>query len=428
MRNELCKKNNNMKKVLYIAGLLLAATMAKAQVIIDTVSLGAGYANQVWYSLANDNQGASLKANWDLAFDVSGQGSSIHINSITGTTLWQYPSTDTTGWSTLDTAGINTWSKRWNSDTSWAMGAMGRYANPNNSLDLDWGIYSTVTHVVTGDSLYVIKLANGSYKKLHIRSLSGGAYNFRYADLSGSNLQNATLVKSNYTGQNFGYYSLQSNAALSREPAGANWDLLFTQYTTFIPSPYTVTGILQNKGVKVAEVKSIANASAYTNWTNHALKTAINIIGYDWKTYVSSYVIEDSLVYFVQSKAGEIWKVIPTGFGGSANGNNIFSKEKLSAVGISENNSKIATVALYPNPSNGANVTVIISVNDISSQSSVKIFDLNGKLVKEQNAIELASNKLNTVELNTSELCNGVYVVTVTVGENSVNQKLIINK
>jgi len=418
-----------MKKNLLILALAVVSITAQSQVIIDTVAIGAGYANQIWYSLANDNQGTAPKNNWDLAFDASGQGSTILINSVTGTTLWQYPSADTTGWNTLDTTGINSWSKRWNSDTSWAMGAMGRYASISNPNDLDWGIYSSITHIVTGDSLYVIKLASGAYKKLHIRNLSGGVYNLRYADISGANLQNATLTKSNYTGQNFGYYSIQTNTALAREPLSANWDLLFTQYTAYIPTPYTVTGILQNKGVKVAEVKPIANPNSYVNWPVHSFKTAINIIGYDWKVFTTGYVIEDSLVYFVQSKPGAIWKVIPTGFGGSANGNNIFSKELLSGVGINEaNGNNIATMALYPNPSNGSDVTILLATTEISQTPVLHIYDVNGKLIREMQLDNTMNNQMNVFHLNTEDFESGLYLVNLTINGSQANQKLIINK
>jgi methionine-rich copper-binding protein CopC len=424
-----------MKKHLLSLTLALTSFFAvKSQVIIDTVSIGASYANQVWYSLANDNQGAAPKNNWDLAFDVSGQGSSIHINSITGTTLWNYPNADTSGWNTLDTTGINTWAKRWNSDTAWYMGAMGRYASPTNSSDLDWGMYSTITHAVTGDSLYVIKLANGTYKKLRIISLASGSYNFRYADLNGTNLQNASLAKATYTNQNFGYYSIQNNVALSREPLTASWDLLFTQYTAFLSTPptitpYSVTGILQNKNVRVAEVKPIANANSYTNWNIHTLKTAINEIGYDWKVFTSSFVIEDSLVYFVKAKNGDIWKVIPTGFGGSANGNFIFSKEKLSAVGINENNGKeMATMAVYPNPSKGNDVTVVLSAGELTQVPALTVYDMNGKAVKSMQLENTINNQVNVFNLNTESLATGVYMVDIKIGNYSAHQKLIISK
>ncbi len=424
-----------MKNFLLVAALALTGITTRAQIIIDTVSLSAGYANQIWYSLENDNQGTSPKNNWDLAFECSGQGSSILINSITGTTLWQYPKADSSGWATFDTTGMSTWNRRSNSDTSWSMGAMGRYASTTNSNDLDWGIYNSITHIVTGDSLYLIRFGAGpsySYKKLQIQTLSSGAYNFRYADINGANLQNATLPKSNYTGQNFGYYSVQTNTALAREPLSANWDLLFTQYTAFLaPSgtPYTVTGILHNKGVRVAEVKPIANANTYVNWAAHTFSSSINVIGWDWKVFTSSFVIEDSLVYFVKAKDGDIWKVIPTGFGGSANGNFIFSKEKLSAVSVNElNGNSIASMALSPNPSNGSDVNVVLSSNELVQVPVLHIYDMNGKLIRQQSLNNAISNQLNVFHLNTEDFENGIYIVNLSIGNASANQKLVITK
>ncbi len=320
-----------MRKILLTSICAMSIIVSKAQVTTDTVSIGAGYANQKWYSLKNDDQGSSPKNNWDIAFDCSARGTSILINSVTGTTLWKYPTADTSGWLTLDTTGITSWiTKYYNSDTSWAVGAFDKGMVTSNPSDLGWGVYSSITHIVTGDSLYVIKLSNNTYKKLWIQSLSAGVYSFKYADIAGTNLQNASLTKSTYTGKNFGYYSLQTNAALNREPLSTDWDLVFTQYTTFIPQAYTVTGVLSNTGVKVADVRTVANAATFNTWTSQTFKTPINEIGYDWKSFTgSAYVMEDSLVYFIRTKTSDIWKVIFTGFGGSATGNFIFSKEKL---------------------------------------------------------------------------------------------------
>ena len=254
-------KSEKMKKVLLACiALWQINSTSKAQATTDTVSLGTGYTNQLWYSLPNNEQGTAPKNNWDLMFDVSGFGSSIHINSITGTQLWRYTAADTSGWPTLDTAGIDGWTPLYNSDTSWIFGAFDKgmvFSNPN---DLGWGVYNSITHIVTGDSLYVIKLASGAYKKLWIQSLASGNYNFKYANIDGSSQQSGTIVKSAYSGKNFAYFSLQSNMALDREPASANWDLLFTQYTAFIPSPYTVAGVLLNVGVTAAQANGIPNS------------------------------------------------------------------------------------------------------------------------------------------------------------------------
>lgn len=415
-----------MKKIILTSACVLSLVISKAQAIIDTVSIGAGYANQTWYSLQNDEQGSAPKNNWDIAFDVSGYGTSIHINSVIGTQLWKYPTADTSAWLTLDTTGITTWTKLYNSDTSWAIGAFDKGIVTGNSYDLGWGIYSNITHIVTGDSLYVIKLSNGAYKKLWIENLSSGVYSFKYADISGTNLQNASLTKSIYTGKNFGYYSIQTNSALDREPLSANWDLVFTQYTTFIPNAYTVSGILHNAGVEVAQANNIGNVITYNDWNAHTFITPINEIGYDWKNFNGSgYDITDSLIYFVKTNAGDIWKVIPTGFGGGSTGNYMFSKEKLSSVGIkNETGNSNALLSIYPNPSSGGEAIIIYDFENSVSSALLNVYDLSGKNIYSE---KLNNNiGLHTYNLNTSAFNSGMYFVTVEFEGNRIQQKLII--
>ena len=417
-----------MKRTLLSALFIAAVMQANAQVVTDTVTIGASYANQVWYSLANDNQGSAPKNNWDIAFDASSFGSGIMINSVIGTELWKYPSADLSGWAAVDTAGLSTWPTRWNSDTSWSYGAMGNYANPANSSDLDWGIYSTTTHVVTGDSLYIIKLANGEYKKLAIESLSANVYTFKYANLDGTSPQTATIDKSTYTGKNFGYYSLQTNAPLDREPLTANWDLVFTQHTAFIPTAYTVTGILSNKAVQVAKVSNLADKVTYTNYAAATFTPAINTIGYNWKTFTGgAYAIKDSTVYFVKPASGDIWKIIFTGFS-SANGEYRFSKEKVYSVppppnGVADVNTAPISMALYPNPSNGSQVHVIYSLEAVNTPVILNVTDVTGRSV--YNTALDNTNGLHQYQLP-AQLHAGIYIVSVINGANRTQQKLII--
>jgi hypothetical protein len=415
-----------MKKTLLTTLCLLAISLTNAQTIIDTVSIGAGYANQKWYSLQNDEQGFAPKNNWDIAFDPSGFGTSIHINSVIGTMLWTYPSADTTGWATVDTTGINTWKPKYNSDTSWVIGAFDKGAITSNANDVGWGIYNSITHIITGDSLFVIKLSNGAYKKLWIINCTGTGYNFKYADLNGSNLQTKFISKSAYANKIFGYYSLQTNTALDREPVTtANWDLLFTQYTAFVPTPYTVGGILSNKGVKVAQVDNVSNPVTFNNWFGQTYKTAINEIGYDWKAFTSSWLIAQDTVYFVKSKTGDYWKMRFTGFGGSSNGNYIFSKEKLSTVGIKENNDVKASISIYPNPSNGSNVTLLYDLENNYTNAELNVIDITGKLILREtlnNTIGFYSHTINTQNLKA-----GVYVVSIQLNNSTIQQKLIVN-
>ncbi len=414
-----------MKKLLLTVFTAAAITTLQAQVITDTVSTSATYANQVWYSLPNDEQGSAPKNNWDLAFEASSFGSTILINSITGTMLWNYPKDDTGGWSTVDTNGLSTWPSRYNSDTSWAYGAMGRYADAADAFDLDWGRYNMTTHIITGDSLYIIRLASGDYKKLWIESLSGGLYTFKYANLDGSSPQTATLDKSTYGAKNFGYYSLQTNAALDREPLSANWDLLFTQYSAFIPSAYTVTGVLANKGVEIAKCANVIGKDTFSAWESQTFHTAMNTIGYNWKTFTTSFIIQDSLVYFVARTDGEIWKMIFTGFGGSSSGSYMFSKEKMSS-SASVNNIGAAGVSstLYPNPSAGQAVNLVYNFTGNASLAKVTISDVTGRAIY---TATLDNNKgLHQHIIPTHDMQAGMYVVTISTDNAATLLKLII--
>lgn len=417
------------KTVLFLLAILTIADV-RAQIFTDTVHTGASYANQVWYSLSADEQGTAPKNNWDLAFSVSGFGSTIQINSVIGTMLWNYPKSAASGYASVDTSGLSTWMPRYNSDTSWALGAMGRYADPANPSDLDWGVYNVTTHIVTGDSLYIIKLASGVYKKLLIENLSSGVYHFKYANLDGTDAQTASIDKTAYTGKNFVYYSIQSNSIVDREPLSANWDLLFTQYTTFIPTAYTVAGILANDGVQVAKCTDVPDKTTFTDHASATFISPINTIGYNWKSFTGSgYSIKDSLVFFVKPLSGDIWKLILTGFSGSATGSTMFTKEKIytyvpTAIAGGTNSNAGISMVLYPNPSVEQQVTVVYSIEDISLPVVISVTDMAGKvLLKEQVG---AAVGLQQYMLPSSLLLPGMYIVHITAGNSISQQQLVI--
>lgn len=408
-----------MKQTIQLfAAILLMQQAAIAQSpVTDTVSLGTGYANQVWYSLQNDEQGSAPKNNWDIAFDLSAYGASVLANTATGTKVWLYAAGDTAGWATLDTAGLSTWPVKYNSDTSWALGAFNQ--GQSSSFDMGWGMYNSITHYVDGDSLYVVKLADNSFRKFWIIQLANGMYTFRYATLDNSSDQLVVLDKANYTGKKFVYYSLQNNSAIDREPLGASWDLLFTQYTAFIPQPYTVAGVLANNGVTVAEARGVdVNNVFYTSYT---FAMPINEIGYDWKTFTSSWAIEDSLVYFVQAASGDVWKVIFTGFGGSSTGNYIFTKELISPAAVSE--AEATTVkALYPNPATD-NATLLLST-ETDATVTITVTDFAGKTVYA--ATPATSPGLQQHELPANEWAPGMYIVSVLADGKTQFRKLVV--
>ena len=156
-----------MKKNLLLIATFFSVGFSYSQVL-DTVSLNAGYSNENYYKLSNDSEYTALRDNWDLAFatnTIVGSASTIRINGSVGIELYKY-SNVIGDWTTLDTTGFN-WSSSQlvNSDTSWTTGAF-ENTTPSNGFDLGWGAYSMITHTVQGDKIFILKLANGDYKKL----------------------------------------------------------------------------------------------------------------------------------------------------------------------------------------------------------------------------------------------------------------------
>lgn len=421
-----------------VLSLLLAGAVltGRAQAITDTVSHGAtasgvSYPNQVWYSLPNDEQGTRPRAEWDLAFDLKNITSGVLTNSTAGVTLWKYWKANlATGWNAVDTSGLATRPARYNSDTSWALGAIGRYANPLDPYNLDWGTYNMTTHTVTGDSLYILRLGNGTYKKFAIESLIGGVYTFKFANLDGSGAQSQTLTKSSYTGKNFVYFNLTSNTFIDREPPAANWDLTFLQYTASVMGqPYGVTGILQKQGVQVAKVSNLPNAATDTVWSTRAFSTAINGIGYDWKTFTgTTYAIKDSTIYFVKRTNGDVWKVILKGFAGSSTGKVWFTKEKIYTASVvtavGDVTAAAATLVLYPNPAAGQDVHLIYDFAGDAKSARVQVQSLTGQTVYAA-PLEGAGG-LRTTLIPASRFAAGTYLVSVENGSRRTVQKLLV--
>lgn len=423
-----------MKRKLFSLGLLSLLTVgATAQIIIDTVSVGPNYANQKWYSLQNDEQGTQSKDNWDLAFEITGISSAVLANTQKANFAVYHAPFEISDYGILDTAGISTWPVAYNSDTTWTIGALNKGADSSNPFDMGWGNYDMNTHFVTGDSCFVIKLSATSYKKLRIISLASGIYTFEYANINGTNSFTQTIAKSSYTGKNFAYADLTANTVLNREPASSAWDLTFGRYTAILmaptPTPYSVVGIMHNKGVTVAQANNVASPSTYTAWSGHSQNTNITTIGHDWKAFdlnSNAWKIENDSVYFVKDKNDAIWKVRPIAFGGASDGNFIFSKEKLkesATVGVADHAKKGSTISVYPNPTDGTHTNLLFS-SDKAQTVSVSVVDMTGRTLSLV-SVE-TSEGLTLHPLNTSELPTGVYFVKLNAGSYSAIQKLIV--
>jgi len=413
-----------MKKQLFLLGLPGFLTLNSFAQTSATVSVGANYADQKWYSFQNGIQATQPKDNWDLAFEVTGYSSAILANTQKSNFALYKAPYKIADYATLDTAGISNWTVLYNSDTTWTIGALNRGANPSDPFDLGWGLYDLNTHFVTGDSCYVVKLSATSYKKIKLINLANGIYNFEYANINGTSSQTVALDKSNYTGKNFVYFDMTGNAAIDREPASSTWDLTFVKYTAFIPVPYPVVGVLSNKGVTVAQADNVA--ASYSTWASLPFYSNISTVGSDWKGFDLTnnvWNIVSDTCYFVHDKSGNIWKMAFTAFGGSTNGNIVFNQQKISVTGIATNNQVVSNVAVYPNPSAGDIANLLFSSEASVGEMSVSITDLNGRVLSSE--IIHVEAGLTRHALDTKALSSGLYLVQLSAGSSVTTQKLV---
>ena len=392
---------------------VVTTTFAKGQMVSDLVSIQTNYTNQAFYSMANGELSNVVNTDWDIAFQIRGFAASILINSKNNVRLWK-ANKAISQWSTMttaDTTGIlsDPAYELFNSDTSWDFGAFNVTNDTSNQFDLGWGTYDFLTHIITGDSVFFIKIGATDYRKLEIESLTSGVYNFRWANLDGTNEITSTLSKANFTGKFFGYYSLVNNVSIDREPVYNTWDLTFCQYLSLTPYVYKVTGVLSNDSVFVAQAYPVD--TGYATIGNLPLEAPINTIGYDWKTYdfgSNSWLITDSLVYFVNDRQGNLWKMVFTGFDGSFTGIFYFTKGPAIATGLI-NNSSIETFGIYPNPSHGSARVMLTSGKQ--GDATMSVIDLNGRVVKMTN-IQL-NGGLQSADLDLSNLPAGLYQVVI---------------
>ncbi|HNC33041.1 MAG TPA: hypothetical protein PLZ26_02915, partial [Bacteroidia bacterium] len=282
-----------------IALLLPITTIAQ---VSETVTINPGYTNQTFYSMANATVSTIDNTDWDLAFQISGFEAAILINSKNNVKLFK-ANKDASEWATMtaaDTTGMY-YSELLNNEAHMFNGAFNTTADTSNMFDLGWGEYDLGSHAVLGDSIYFIRLNNNAVKKIWIESLINATYNFRIADLDGSNEIQRSLQKLSYPAKNFGYYSIANDQFLDREPTKDSWDLCFQQYVDHFIN-YKVTGVLTNDSVQSVKAYPVNDVTTATD-AGYGYSFDNNLIGYDWKSFNgSTFVIEDSVAYFVIDK------------------------------------------------------------------------------------------------------------------------------
>ncbi len=433
-----------MNNTIHIFVALLATTVAgilpvmsqKAGPVTDTVYMGTGYAKEIYYSMATGNKGAVDRKQWDIAFRASRLSASILTNDgannnpigLSGVELYTYPKSDSSGWAAVDTSGLFGWKKMVNSTSDWEVGAFDQ--NQLGHPDYGWGKYNTATHDVIGDSLYIIKLRDGSLRKLFIRRKfsSLNMIEFRYANIDGTNDNTVTVDCNPYATKNFVGYSITTNQVVDFEPVvSSDWDILFTRYMYTYPDgvQYPVVGVLSNYETKVNRFENVA--PDFRIFDLESMDSTRSPIGWEWKALDANFIfhVQDSLVHFIQDKGGNIHRLVFKEFVGSSSGRIVLEKEMISATGIGETGKELFNAAIYPNPVSEVMNVVINPEN--GSSAVISVLDMSGRTVFSRK-YEVQSKTLSTLQIPVIDFPAGAYVVQMQVGSNSISRKVIIKK
>jgi hypothetical protein len=385
------------QKLSLIAGILLTGGYISAQTP-ETISMGSGYANDIYYSAENGVVQTEANDNWDVAFTTDFFDASVIVNHAKGIEVF-VASNSVSDWETIDTNGVFA-NPVYNSTESWSVGAFNQ--NGSGQFNFGWGNYNTVTHNVNGSRIFILRYQDGSLKKMIIDDmLTSGVWNFRIADLDGSNLINETLNKTGNGDKYFMYYNIATESTVDREPTKGSWDMIFTKYySEIIPGAYySVTGVLSAPGVQVAERANVPVAS--DDYNGLVFETFLDEIGYDWKSFnmgTFQFELTDSLVYFVQQSDFEVYKIYFTAFEGSGTGNIGVVRGSALNLGTEENEIEISA---YPNPT-----TDYLNLRGEGLNGSVvRVMDLMGRVVY-SSTLDSDYTQLSTVDWN-----SGMYTV-----------------
>lgn len=412
--------------------------------VADSVHMGAGYSNDVYYSLKNDSVGAAVNTNWHLGFEMvpggPGYGGvSIIANHVQGAVKVYSLHKTASSFGTLTfPADTLTRTALNNADSSWDWGAF-NVNTTGTPFDYGWGQYNPTTHYVDGDSLYMLSVGNGSATKYYKMTVSHYHsfpttdiyYAFRIAELDGSNEHQDTVRRTGYENKNFAYFNITTNSVLNREPDRKTWDILFTRYMEYVTPPgggakvpYPVAGVLSNMGVTVAEARKMNPDTATYGWRTY--NKNMSEIGSDWKVFNNTtFQYEyDTVSYFVKAIVDTaVYQIKFTSFS-SSTGKFVFAKRIVAfPASVGQVSNYITRHSMVPNPASNE-ASLLLESNEAVATARFMVTDITGKVIV--NTTTALNKGLNALRVNTSNYTAGTYFVTISNGAWTVTEKLVV--
>lgn len=389
------------------------------------ISCGPGYNQQSYVKIADGTEKKVSNSSWDLMFTAFGfQDAGIFINESSGSSMGQnLPQTElyyanTSDFNTNITLTTDiTDTKYLNSETSWSFGAFNETRNPASPFDYGWGVYNPMMQRVEGNKVFVIKLRDGSYKKIKIETLTATHYNLKYANLDGSNEVTKSLSKMGDSfGKKFIFFSFTTNDIIDVLPAGG-FDLMYGRYTSLAKDPngtieqqYNVTGVLTGLDVQVAVAKGVNTTTVSHLDYSDKYESRTDLIGHDWKTLVgTSWALPQDVAYFVKTADKRVWKIIFRDFEGSATGTAVFEKTDLGLSSVKELSGLETTIS--PNPVQDELIISLDNQGMDARRLTIEVLDQMGRLVLRHHEGQI--DGFNVLNIDASAWQTGMYMVRI---------------
>ncbi len=416
-------------------------TLTAQTVTTDTILMGPGYANQVFYSLQTGSKTTNPMGSWHIAHTSNTRDNCIRANHAAGVNVYAYPKGDNAAYANFDTTGWQSWPSFMNDIHKHEVGAFNKQLNKNNPWDFSWGVYDAGSHTVKGDSLYLITLSSAGkvvafIKFMPIAQYPNGDFSFRY-DFVGGTKDFAVIDTIKQNGAKNGTYKYFhfTNKQVTLEPTNGMWDLNFTRYyepsfngTAYVP--YLVVGVESRVGRKIAKIEMVTwddlKQSPFT-YHNQAQDTTggegyrvdLTRIGSKWKVFNGTgYDMVQDLNYLVQSSDSNVYGLQFNGFVGASMGRIILNRSMLITQIIGSTSNLVKNqVDIFPVPAQNQ-----LYVRPIASTKieGITLRSLDGRTLR--TASNICSE--NVAQLNIGDLSAGQYIIEVKTS-NGIQSQII---
>lgn len=407
--------------------MLISLSTTIAQESFVEVTQGAGYANEAYYTLGTGSVTVVPVDQWDIAF-TGGTSANLMINEGAASSggqlgLYRLPDAYSFG-DTLQPGWAE--ARLYNAESGEVAGAFSRVASPANPFDLGWGIYDPISHTVSNGPTYMIQERDSSWLKFRIQTLAQGQFIFEYAELDGADHMIDTIDTRGDAARAMIHYSLRDQRVVDEIPA--QWDLVFTRYTTPLDDgegnvlDYLVTGVLQAPGVEVAEVQTLDPATRTYDATQDSFQQDLDVIGYDWKSFdlqTFQFSIDPERLFFVKNREGEIWKIQFIDFEGSSTGVSVFTAARQDVVSSTTSFTTAYRVEVFPNPV-ADQFTIDWETGAPDIRVAWRLLDAQGRLSRQGVLLPQGRQYVDV-----SALTAGTYFLQIGQGPQQVTQTLI---